>query len=72
MATMAANTSPSPAGPPRHTPGAGWHRAREVFGDRLPEITEEDQRRADELLAQAKAEFARVYAPGHHDSPTAA
>jgi hypothetical protein len=55
MDTMATGTSPSPAGPPRHTRGAGWRRAREVFGERLPEIRKDDERRADELLAQAKA-----------------
>jgi len=54
-----------PADPPagEWTPGAGWARAREVFGDRLPEITEADERRVDEMIAQAGRRSHPVHNP---------
>ncbi len=36
-----------------HTPGAGWARAKAELGDMVPDLTEEDLRRADEVLAAA-------------------
>jgi hypothetical protein len=39
-----------PAGPPRHTPEAGWARVKAELGDIVPDITDEDERRADEII----------------------
>jgi hypothetical protein len=44
-----------------HTPGEGWERLKQRFGDRLPEVTDEDRRRALESLEQTRAEFQRTH-----------
>lgn len=36
--------------PERHTPGAGWARAKAELGDMVPDLTEEDERHLDGLL----------------------
>lgn len=45
-------TSPEPAGPRQWTPGAGWARLQRE-NPNLPELTDEDFRIADELIAAA-------------------
>jgi hypothetical protein len=45
-------TTPEPAGPRQWTPGAGWARLQRERPD-LPELTEDDFRIADELIAAA-------------------
>jgi hypothetical protein len=44
-----------------HTPGAALAWAKEVFGDRFGEVTDEDRRRTDELIEQAHQEAERIY-----------
>ena len=46
----------TPAGPPPRVPGSGWERARQVFGDRLPEVSDEDIRRAADTLAELRSQ----------------
>lgn len=36
-----------------HTPGAGWARVKAELGDMVPDLTEEDERAVDALLAGA-------------------
>jgi hypothetical protein len=45
-----------------HTPGAGLAWARQVLGDRVPEVTDDDRRHTDELLEQARTEARRLAA----------
>ena len=42
-----------PAGPPRWTPGAGWARLQREMPHLAPDLTEEDFRVADALIAAA-------------------
>jgi hypothetical protein len=42
-------------GPVPHPRGSGWAKAREVFGDRLPEVTDEDKRQAMARLAEVRS-----------------
>jgi hypothetical protein len=44
-------TQPQPAGPPQWTPGAGWERIKREMPHLVPELTDEDMRKADELIA---------------------
>lgn len=39
---------------PPHTPGAGWARVKAELGDIVPDLTAEDEARADEIIAVAK------------------
>ena len=49
-----------PADP--HVPGAGPARLAQVLGwERIPELTADEQRQADEKLAAAQAEARRLY-----------
>ncbi|GAA1550752.1 hypothetical protein GCM10009827_084260 [Dactylosporangium maewongense] len=43
--------TPEPAGPPQWTPGAGWARIKREMPDLAPDLTDEDLRKADELIA---------------------
>ncbi|MEV8510794.1 hypothetical protein [Dactylosporangium sp. NPDC051484] len=43
-----------PAGPPQWTPGAGWERLKREMPQLAPELTDEDLRIADEIIAAAK------------------
>lgn len=38
-----------------HTPGAGWARAKAELGDMVPDLTDEDEARADEIIAAASS-----------------
>lgn len=40
-----------PAGPPQWTPGAGWERIKREMPHLAPELTADDLRQADELIA---------------------
>jgi hypothetical protein len=66
---------PAPAGPPPgwdphapkrdlglHTPGAAMELLRREHPELVPEITAEDEARADEIIAEGKAAAARLYA----------
>ena len=44
---------PAAALPP-HTPGAGYAMLRELWGDRMPETTPEDERLVDELIEKGR------------------
>ena len=50
--------TPTPAGPPRHTPGAGWAKLRALRDGRLAEPTVADEQQADDLLDRASAMIA--------------
>jgi hypothetical protein len=49
-------TSPrrEPAGPPQWTPGAGLKRLKREAPHLIPDVTDEDVRRADEIIAAAR------------------
>jgi hypothetical protein len=42
-----------PAGPREWTPGAGWERVNREIPQYVPELTEADERWADDFLARA-------------------
>jgi hypothetical protein len=44
---------PEPAGPRQWTPGAGWERLKREMPHLVPELTDEDMRKADEIIASA-------------------
>ncbi|MGI5179516.1 hypothetical protein ACQEVZ_24615 [Dactylosporangium sp. CA-152071] len=46
--------TPEPAGPPQWTPGAGLERLKREAPHLIPEVTDEDIRRADEIIAAAR------------------
>ncbi|MEV6929450.1 hypothetical protein AB0M46_33840 [Dactylosporangium sp. NPDC051485] len=45
--------TPEPAGPREWKPGAGWERAKREIPQYVPELTDEDMRRAAEIHAAA-------------------
>ncbi|MFI5916188.1 hypothetical protein [Dactylosporangium sp. NPDC051541] len=45
--------SSEPAGPRPWVPGAGWARLRRELPHLVPELTDDDLRKADELSAEA-------------------
>lgn len=47
---------------PPHTPGAGWERVKRELPGIVPEITEADERRVDEIITKGKEAAARLYA----------
>lgn len=42
-----------PAGPPQWTPGAGWERLKREMPHIVVELTDDDMRKADEIIAAA-------------------
>jgi hypothetical protein len=46
--------TPEPAGPRQWTPGAGWERLKREMPHLAPELTDEDFRKADEIIAAAQ------------------
>jgi hypothetical protein len=51
---MNAASPRDPAGPPRWTPGAGLERLKREAPHLIPDVTDEDVRRADEIIAAAR------------------
>jgi len=54
MTSTAADRDGQPAGPPRHTPGAGLAQLRELWGDRVPEPVPDVERQVDDLIERAQ------------------
>ena len=48
-------TQPQPASPPQWTPGASWERIKREMPHLAPDLTAEDLRKADELIAAYSA-----------------
>jgi hypothetical protein len=46
--------SSAPAGPQSWTPGAGWERLKREMPHLVPELTDDDLRKADEIIARAE------------------
>jgi hypothetical protein len=47
------DNTPEPAGPRSWTPGAGWERLKREMPHLVPDLTEDDLRKADEIIAAA-------------------